>query len=109
MEEGRETRFTHEVLLEAAERLDARKAELQEMTADGDEPDGMALFDALGWAPMAVMEMAAAAVTQIPPVFGLPVVNQLIAQMIAAAFMDGLAMGAIASDVSWEKSMGLSV
>ena len=99
----RETRFTMEVLGEAVRRLNVTKDAALEEVGQGPQ-SGQEVFDALGWAALAVNELAQA---EVDVVHGLGVGNHDTGLMVS--FWDGLLLGAIAADIVWEKSFGIEV
>lgn len=101
MEGSRETRFTAEILEIAARRLNAIKERLDAEDPAGHDGQGVALVNELGWAVMGVAEMADDEVAQITALIEPE-------SRLVTAFVDGLLLGALAADITYERSHGLT-
>lgn len=89
--EGRETRFTADVIAEAKKRLDA-------LTADEDST--IVPQEVLGWSTFAGEE---AALNYADDRVLIPATDR---NRVASAFLDGMMMGAVAADVTYERVLG---
>jgi hypothetical protein len=102
MEEGRETRFTVDVLEQAIERLLTVKDRcMEDSDLEGHVAQGAAILDDLAWSTIAVYEAADLETSNL-----LEVVDSRVEQ-ISTAFVDGLLLGALCADISYERSLGL--
>lgn len=100
-----EIRFTAEVLAEACQRLEADKERIQDelgMT----ENAGAAMTAHLGWDPDALDLLGSDECDAVFDVAGGP--NDVDEETrLILSFWDGLLLGAIAADISWERSFGI--
>lgn len=104
----RETRFTGELIAEGVLRYNAAKDMGSDLAgSDAEDLDvGMAIVNHLGWAPLALNEVAEDVVTNICIAFGLDPGHRTI-HAIATAFIEGAMFGAVTCDTTYEKAMGL--
>lgn len=94
----RDTRFTVDVLEEAVRRLNAAKDEVTDPDT-ASSAEGVQILESLGWAPMGVAEIAMDEAAQVKGLGGdSPVIT---------AFLDGVMLGAICADVTYERALGL--
>lgn len=94
----RETRFTVDVLEEGVRRLNAAKDEVESADAPT-STEGLRILEALGWAPMGVAEIAMNEADELKT-------HEVDSEPVTA-FIDGLMLGALCADVTYEQAMGL--
>lgn len=101
--EGRETRFTAEVLAEAKKRLDALHTESEDLGADSPEVQ-------LAWSVFAAEELAIDyTCTQTLRRARMGGHSPDLTAQVAMAFCDGMLLGALAADICYERSLGLDL
>lgn len=104
----RETRFTRDVFELAAGRFDVVSRTMTERHGAAESPAvGAAVLEDLGWAPIMVEEYAEGMLEQLRDAFGLDPDDEAVADALRVAVVHTLQMGALLSDVTYERSMGL--
>lgn len=106
MDSERETRFTGEVIVVATERVDASRDRLADQFATSTGA-GEALLREFGWGDLATWEaiddMTQAYVTATRHLEE----SERLEAAVSAAFLNGLLIGGVAADVTYERCMGI--
>lgn len=107
MDTERETRFTHDVIAVACDRVNRAKAEALEHYAT-EAGAGGATLESFGWGDLNTYEFAEDHVTELlSGTAHIEDPEERLAVAIRSAVLDGLMVGAVAADVTYEIAAGL--